>query len=134
MSLIGITPDKEQVKSMLKMAGVTCEMIKGIDAKRFPSNVVVEYYNVIRQLMAAIALLDGFKTKGEGAHIQLIEYLNDNYKEITEYEIGLINELRTTRNRIEYDGFFVQEDYVKRKAGDIILVISKLESIAKGKI
>lgn len=134
MGLIRITPDKEQAKSMLKMADITCEMVKGIDAKKFPSNVVVEYYNVIRQLMAAIALLDGFKTKGEGAHIQLIEYINGHYKEITEYEISLIDELRTTRNKIEYDGFFVQEDYAQRKAKDIILTISRLEDILKRKI
>ncbi len=134
MVLVRITPDKEQAKSMLRMAKITCEMIKGIDAKRFPSNVVVEYYNVIRQLMAAIALLDGLKTKGEGAHVQLIEYINGHYKEITGYEIELISELRENRNRIEYDGFFVQEEYVQRKTGDIITVISKLEGIAKRKI
>src|SRR3989344_4076554 len=100
MGMIKITPDKEKARSMLKMAKTTMDMASAIDYKRFPSNIIVEFYNVARQLMAVIALLDGFKTKGEGAHRTLIEYTAQNYKKLSAYEIHLLYDLRTLRNRI----------------------------------
>lgn len=65
--LLRVTPDREKAKSMTKMVEITLEMIKTIDAERFSSNIVKEYYDVIRELMTAILLLDGYKTQGEGA-------------------------------------------------------------------
>lgn len=60
--LVRITPDIEKAKSMLKMVDTTLAMIKTIDKESFPSNVTKEYYDVIRELMSVIMLLDGFKT------------------------------------------------------------------------
>ncbi len=134
MDLIKITPDKEKAKSILRMVETTMNMISTVDAERFPSNVIVEYYNVIRQLMTALVLLDGFKTKGEGAHKKLIEYMDENYEEFSGYEINLIDELRTIRNKIEYDGFFVKIDYLERKKRDITQVIAKLNGTITKKI
>ncbi len=117
--LIKVTPDKEKSKSMIRMVDVTLEMIETIDASRFPSNVVKEYYDAIRELMTALLLLDGYKTVGEGAHKRLIEYVEQNYKQFTGYEISLIDELKITRNKIAYDGFFVKEEYLKRRKNAI---------------
>ena len=82
-------------------------------------NILKEYYDVIREFVATVLLLDGFKTKGEGAHKKLIEYIDKNYQ-FTEYEISLLNELRIIRNKISYNGFFITEDYLKRKEKDIL--------------
>jgi hypothetical protein len=129
-----ITPDKEKAKSILNMVGTTLNMIRSIDVGKFPSNVTKEYYDVIRELMTALLLLDGFRTKGEGAHKNLIDYLEKNYKEFKEYEISLLDELRKTRNRIAYDGFFVPGDYLDRKKRDIISIISKLKRLINRKL
>ena len=129
-----VFPDKEKAKSMLKMIETTSEMIKTIDAKKFASNVLKEYYDVIRELMAVVVLMDGYKTHGEGAHKKLIEYLAKTYPEFAEYEISLIDELRNMRNRIAYDGFFVDEDYIERKMSDILGLIEKLIVLANKKI
>ena len=40
------------------------------------SNITKEYYDLIRELISVVLLLDGYKTYGEGAHKKLIEYLN----------------------------------------------------------
>jgi hypothetical protein len=117
--LIKVTPDREKAKSILKMADTTVEMIKIIDISKFSSNVTKEYYDVIRELISVVLLLDGYKTHGEGAHNRLIEYLKSRYDKFNEHEISLIDDLRVTRNRIAYDGFFVEKDYVERKAKDI---------------
>ncbi len=123
------TPDKEKAKSIMRMAETTLEMIKTIDDKKFASILLKEYYDVIRELMTAVLLLDGFKTRGEGAHKKLIEHLDENYEQFTEYEISLLDELRGKRNRISYNGFFIPEDYVKRKRKDILEIAFKLKKI-----
>ena len=127
--LIKVTPNKEKAQSILNMVDTTIEMIKVIDAGKFSSNVTKEYYDVIRELLSVILLLGGYKTYGEGAHKKLIEYIQSNYKEINEYQISLIDDLRITRNKIAYDGFFVDNDYIKRKIKDIQEIIQKLRLI-----
>jgi len=132
--LIKITPDKEKAKSIIKMVDTTLNMIKTIDEKKFPSNVIKEYYDVLRELISVILLLDGFKTKGEGAHKKLIEYLEQNYKEFSSYEISLLDDLRITRNKIAYDGFFVTDDYLERKKEGIGTIIKKLRKVVNEKL
>jgi len=132
--LIKITPNKEKAKSILKMVDTTIDMIGVIDITKFSSNVTKEYYDVIRELISVVLLLDGYKTYGEGAHKKLIEYLQSNYKEFNEYELLLMDDLRITRNKVTYDGFFVERGYIERKIKDIQKIISKLKDIIKKKI
>lgn len=132
--LIKITPNKEKANSILKMVNSTIEMIGVIDVSKFSSNVTKEYYDVIRELITVILLLDGYKTYGEGAHKKLVEYLQTHYNEFNEYEISFIDDLRVIRNKIAYDGFFVEKDYIERKIKDIKDIITKLKNIIKKKI
>ena len=132
--LIKVTPDKEKAKSILKMVDTTIEMIKVIDITKFSSNITKEYYDVIRELISVVLLLDGYKTYGEGAHKKLIEYLQTKNAGFTEYEILLIDELRITRNKVAYDGFFVEGDYIERKIRDIHKIIAQLKDIIKKKL
>ena len=132
--LIKITPNKEKAQSILKMVDTTTEMIKVIDVAKFSSNVTKEYYDVIRELISVILLLDGYKTYGEGAHKKLVEYIQSNYKEFNEYEVSLIDDLRIKRNKIAYNGFFVEQGYIERKIKDIQELIGKLKELIKKKI
>lgn len=132
--LIKVTPDKEKAKSILKMVDTTIEMIEIIDIAKFSSNVTKEYYDVIRELISVVLLLDGYKTYGEGAHKRLVEYLKSHYDEFNEYEISLIDDLRITRNKIAYNGFFVEKDYIERKIKSIKDIINKLKEEVNKKI
>lgn len=132
--LTRITPDKEKARSILKMVDTTLEMIKHLDKSKFPSNVAKEYYEVIREMISIILLLDGYKTVGEGAHKKQIEYLEENYKEFNKIDIALIDDLRIIRNKIAYDGFFVKQNYIERKLSDIQEVIKKLKWVINKKI
>lgn len=134
MVIVKITPDKEKAKSILKMANTTLEMIESIDINKFPSNVLKEYYEIIRELISILLLLDGIKTYGENAHKEQIEYLEKNYQKITNHEINLIQELRINRNKIAYNGFFVNSDYVTRKKQMILQITNKLKNLIKEKI
>ena len=132
--LVRITPNKDKAKSILKMVETTLEMVKNIDKSKFPSNVTKEYYEVIRELISVILLLDGYKTIGEGTHKRMIEYLESNYKQFDGYEISLIDDLRIVRNKIAYDGFFVKEAYINRKIGTIQRITEKLRDIIDKKL
>src|SRR3989339_1155456 len=124
--LIRIIPDKEKAKSILKMTDTTLKMIKEIDIDKFSSNITKEYYEIIRELMTIILLLDGYKTYGEGSHKKLIEYLELNYKEFDKSEIYFIDDLRNIRNKIAYDGFFVEINYILNNIKNIQRIIEKL--------
>ncbi len=132
--IIKTTPDREKVKSILKMVETTLEMVSAIESKKYPSNVLKEYYEVIRELITVILLLDGYKTQGEGAHKKLIEYLEKNYPEFKRHEISLIDDLRIVRNRIAYNGFFVNDEYLERKMKEILVIIEKLRVIIYKKL
>ena len=132
--LIKVTPDLEKAKSIIKMVETTLEMIKSLDAKKFTSNITKEYYEVIRELIGVVLLLEGFKTFGEGAHKRLIKYLEENYQEFDQEEIDLIDNLRIIRNKIAYDGFFVEKDYIERRVKDILTIIGKLKDIINKKL
>ncbi len=132
--IIKTAPDREKAKSILKMVETTLEMIDTIDSKKFSSHVVKEYYEVVRELITVILLLDGYKTHGEGAHKKLIEYMEKNYGEFKGHEISLIDDLRVVRNKIAYNGFFVTDDYLERKKKDILMIIDKLRIIIYKKL
>jgi hypothetical protein len=122
-ALLRVTPNKEKAASILKMVDTTLEMIAQIDKSKFPSNVAKEYYEVVRELVSIILLLDGLKACGEGAHKRQIEYLDSKYKSFGKSEIMLIDDLRIVRNKIAYDGFFVKESYIDRKLPEILKLI-----------
>jgi len=130
MDIIKITPDHEKAQSILRMVDTKSERVNSTDTVKFPSLVLSDYYDIIRELISIILLLDGYKTKGDGAHKTQIEYLK-NYPAFIQSELIFMDDLRITRNRIEYDGFFVQADYVKRKTPEILALIKKLKEVIK---
>jgi len=125
--LIKVTPDKEKAKSILKMAQVSLELVQTINAKKYPSTVLKDYYEIIRELISALALLDGFKAVGEGAHKDIIDYVNGNYTQFSSADIYLMDDLRIKRHRISYDGFFVSYDYLERRINPTLRIINMLK-------
>ncbi len=125
-----IIPDKEKAKSLYNMALQTYLMIKTIDESKFSSNIVKEYYDIIRQFIDIILLLDGYKTYGEGAHEECISFAYTQGK-LNTTEYILANDLRKLRNKIAYEGFFVNYDYLKRNKKAIDELINKLKNVVE---
>ncbi len=131
MDLIKITPDKEKARSILKMTALLLERINKSDKEKFASLIITDYYEIIKELLTAILLIDGYKTL---SHKDLLDYVKEGYKEFSEYEISLLDELRVLRNRIAYDGFFVETPYLKRKEPEILKIIKKLHKFIENKV
>jgi len=131
MDIIKITPDKEKAKSILRMVSLLEERISRQERERMVSLIIADYYETIKELLTAILLLDGYKTLN---HKNLIEYLNNNYKELTKHEISIMDDLRILRNKITYEGFFVNLPYLDRNEQFIKEIIKKLKDIINSKL
>ena len=130
MTLHQVYPDREKAKSIYKMVVQTLEMVKTIDQRKFPSNVLKDYYDIIRQLTEIQVLIRGYKAKGDAAHEECFKFAEQSgILNLTEFLLA--EELRKNRNRIEYEGFFIDAAYLTRKQKEITSLINKLTAVTK---
>lgn len=128
-----VTPDPEKARSLKKMSKKILDRIEKTDVEEFPSQVLQDYYDVLHQLIEAIANLDGVETGGAGAHQNLINWFGDEY-DIPEDVREFLQQMRKYRNRISYEGFFVKPKYLKRNKDKISSTIDLLIKILDNKL
>ncbi len=131
MDLIKITPDKEKANSILKMVSLIEERIKIQNKEKMAALIITDYYEIIKELITAILLIDGYKTL---SHKDLRDYLKEKYSPFVFNEIILLDDLRVLRNRVAYDGFFVDPSYLKRNENSFIKIIKKLKELIQKKL
>lgn len=131
MNLIRIAPDKEKAKNILEMIGLIEERINTQYKIKFAPLIISDYYEIIKELITALLLIDGYKTL---SHKDLITYLKLNYLVIDVHEIILIDTLRIIRNRVTYEGFKIQTDYLEDNKLKYIQIIKKLKSLINKKL
>ena len=117
--------DKEKAKSLLNMAKISLNRLNEFDKFKYPTNTLTDYYDIIHKLMESLSLLKGIKIKGEGAHQELIDYICKTYK-FREPERIFLQELRDYRNRISYEGFNINKNYIQNNISRIEEIISRL--------
>lgn len=120
-----IQPDKQKAESLKQMARITLQRLESTEVEKYPSNTLTDYYDILHKLMEAITYAKGIKFKGEGAHQQLIDYIRDNGC-INDSTAIFIQGMRTFRNRIAYEGFMVNKDYIKTNKQKITKIIDLL--------
>ncbi|MFW6142340.1 MAG: hypothetical protein ACOC53_07260 [Candidatus Saliniplasma sp.] len=123
-----VRPDPDKASALVKMSDKILERVRETDEDRFPSQVLRDYYDVLRQLMEAIACLNGVKSQGLGAHQQLIDWLVDEYN-LSEGKRQFLHQIRRHRNRFEYEGYFVNKEYIVRNKPKIDEIIVLLKDI-----
>ncbi|MFH1972049.1 MAG: hypothetical protein ABIJ18_01070 [archaeon] len=129
--LIKITPDKERVKSILEMVILRQKRIDMNKGEEFSTLLVEDYYEIIKELATATINLDGYKTL---SHKILFDYLQENYKEFELSETEFMQDIRKTRNKVVYEGFFIKPIYLDRNKIIIELIIKKLKSLINKKL
>lgn len=75
--------------------------------------------------MEAIAIREGVKTKGEGSHLELIEYTAEQGI-IDEHTRQFLQQMREYRNKISYEGFMVNTNYLDLNKGRIQNIIKRI--------
>ena len=119
-----VTPNKEKAKALLKMAEITLERLETTDTEKYPSNTLLDYYDAIHKLLEAIAASKGLKFRGEGAHAELIDFISKT--ELDEHSRALLQQMRDYRNRISYEGFSLNRNYITLNTGKINGIVSRL--------
>jgi hypothetical protein len=119
------SPDKQKAGSLRKMAEITIERLGKTNMEEYPSNTLLDYYDAIHNLMEAITAMEGTKIKGEGAHQELIDYLAKRGV-LNEQTRQFLQNMRDYRNRISYEGFMVQNNYIRLNKGLIEKIIKSL--------
>lgn len=129
-----VRPDRQKAKALQSVAQQTYKRLSQTNSSLYPTNTVIDYYEIIRKLIEAICCLEGVKFEGEGAHKQSIEHICKR-KKVLESERIFLQQLREYRNRINYEGLFVSEEYILRNKKRIESIIRKLnQSIKKSNL
>ncbi len=126
--IIKITPDIQKSKALIEMARITLQRLNTTDIYKYPSNTLTDYYDIIHKLMESLALSKGIKIKGEGAHQELIDYVCKVHN-LGESVRILLQEIRDYRNRTSYEGFMVNENYIKQNISRIRDILSSLSKL-----
>ncbi len=79
-----------------------------------------------------IALIEGYKFIGENAHKELIEFIR--YSELSEWESGIVDDLRMRRNKSSYEGKQIEPIYLDNNKKSLLEIIAKLKGILKDKL
>ncbi|MBT3408295.1 hypothetical protein HOK68_01100 [Candidatus Woesearchaeota archaeon] len=123
--IIKQTPDLQKAKSLQIMAKITLERLNKTDIEKYPSNTLLDYYDIIHKLMDAILLKDGIKIKGDGSHKELIDQMfKKNY--INQQLKIFLQQMREYRNRISYEGFMINLNYIELNKKYIKEIINSL--------
>lgn len=123
--IIKVAADKEKAESLMKMADITLERLRETDIMKYPSNTLIDYYDAIHKLMEALAVKEGVKIKGEGAHQELIDYIAKKHG-LAEQARQFLQQMRDYRNRISYEGFMINKNYIKLNQDKINEIIGLL--------
>lgn len=127
-----IKPDRQTASAILRMIEVRMKALEELKGRReFASLVVEDYYEIVKEALTALMAIDGYKTL---SHEVLIAYLKEFYPQFSDAEILLADNLRQTRNKIAYRGFFVSPDFVERNEAKMRELALKTIAILKEKL
>lgn len=120
-----VETDNEKIASIVE---ITLKRKKFLDVNVNKDNVsfVIEgYYEIIKELLVALLLKDGLKSKN---HQCLITYFYRQYQD-HEHEANLISQMSYLRNRLDYYGESIDISFYEKNKGDIDRLIDFLTGI-----
>src|SRR3989304_8634217 len=115
--------------AILRMIEVRMKALEELKGRpEFASLVVEDYYEIIKEALTALMAIGGYKTL---SHELLISYLKEFYPQFSDAEIMFADNLRQTRNKIAYKGFFVPPDFVIRNDAKMRELVLKTITVLK---
>jgi len=121
-----VEPDTEKVDSIRRMCKAREKLLKKAELDSETASIIAsDYYEIIKELLVAILLKEGFKSDN---HECLISFFKKNCPDY-EYEAKAIHQLKYVRNRATYDGIFVKKEYVLQNKLEFANIIQLLHKI-----
>mgnify|MGYP001218180915 CR=1 FL=1 len=122
--------DKEKIKSIIETVDMRLEFIESVKVNdRNVSFIVEGYYEVIKELLVALLLSNGLRSKN---HQCLISYFYKNYSEY-EVDINLISQMSFLRNRLDYYGESIEIEFYEKNKKEFDKIIKILKRLIKEK-
>jgi len=129
-TIFRISKDIERAEDLFQRAKDRLEIMAFIPKDKY-YKIIEEYYEVIKELLTAMMYMDGYKTL---SHMKVIEYFSENYSNLDEKEIKLIDTLRKFRIGSLYYGRNISADFLLNNEEDIKKVIENLIKVVEDKI
>lgn len=112
--------------SLYKMAQISLERLNSIDKLKYPSHTLDDYYDILHQLMESLSSLKGIKFSGDSAHKELIDWIGEECC-LSKIEISFLQKIRNYRNKISYEGYFIQSSFIEQNDKKITYLIKKID-------
>ena len=123
--------DEGKVQSILKLGAVRLRVVNLIPLDMETASVIAEhFYEIIKELLTALLLLHGLKSDN---HECLIAFFQKTYPD-QEYEVKVLYDLKIIRNKIDYEGLFVDKEYIERNKLEFIHIISFIQAKIQEKL
>ncbi len=120
--------DPEKIESMIKTAESRLNYIKTTKVSEENVSFVVEgYYEVIKEILVALLLSKGLRSKN---HQCLISYFYKFYPNY-EAEVHIISQMSYLRNRLDYYGEEIDYDFYDKNKLEFEKIIKILLNIIK---
>lgn len=120
--------DPNKIQSILKVVRARLKTVRQIQKDEETTTIIVtDYYEVIKELLTALLLKNGLKSDN---HECLISFFKKQYPKY-EYEAHTIHQLKNIRNRINYDGLFVDSSYLLQNELEFTHIIELLQELIK---
>jgi len=124
--LVNVEVDKYRIKSIVERAKQRQDVISSLELNEITVSFIVEgYYEVIKELLVAYLLHNGLRSNN---HKCLIAYF---YKQnpIYEREAYLMEKLSYFRNRLNYYGEKIPQEFFENKRKQIFKIIKIIEDL-----
>ncbi len=120
--------DKEKIASIIETAIKRMKFIEKIEVDLDNASFIVEnYYEIMKELLVALLLKNGLKSKN---HQCLISYFYTKFPDC-EFEANLIARMSYLRNRLNYYGESIDISFYEKNKKDIKNTISMLLKLTK---
>ncbi len=123
-----MSPDQEKINSILDTVIKRKKFVEIQQVNEDNVSFIIEgYYEIIKELLVALLLKHGLKSKN---HQCLISYFYQKHPDY-EFETNLISEMSYLRNRLNYYGETVDISFYKKNKKEIIKIIQFLKSLVE---
>lgn len=116
-----------RVKSILEEVDKRLKFFNAIPISEESANYIIEnMYDVMRELIEAKLLLEGYKSYSHEAIVSYLKKLG-----FSSSEVGFMDELRDIRNHTKYYGHLVNSEYAKKVSEFVNKAYPKLKGMIK---
>ncbi|MBI1970519.1 hypothetical protein HYS47_02130 [Candidatus Woesearchaeota archaeon] len=115
------SPDLALAKSLVSTAELDLVFLQKTEITKYSARKVISnYYDVLRSIIEAIAVLDGYKVYSHEAFTPFLKEMNE------ELISTKFDRFRKIRNRINYYGEGITIEEVKQYREEILVIINTL--------